>query len=108
MDKAQLKLVADTVSFLAKAGIEAVDKPTADVAYKGAVGSISNYRKITLGEISPRRDPCGDPHLAVYVHYIAERESGEDLCDFYREERRYVTLKDLPNYLSNMGWPCGR
>lgn len=104
MDKKTLKLVADTVAYLAGLGIVPAEHPTAFKAYEGAQGSCANFRKITLGEIAPVRDPLGEPVLAVLVNYHAERESGEDLCDFVESDRRYVRLVDLKNYLDNKGW----
>lgn len=104
MYKKELKLVADTVAYLASVGIVPAKEPNAFKAYEGAQGSCANFKKITLGEIAPVRDPLGNPQLAVLVNYHAERESGEDLCDFVESDRRYVRLVDLKNYLSNKGW----
>ena len=104
MPKKDLELVAKTVAYLVSVGITPAEHPSWDCAYTGARGSCSNFKKITLGEIKPVKDPLGDPVLAVYVDYHAERESGEDLCDFIESERRYVALKDLKNYLDNKGW----
>lgn len=104
MDKHALKLVAETVAYLASVGITPVDNPDWSRAYEGKQGSCANFRTVILGEIAPVKDPLGNPTLAVLVRYHAERESGEDLCDFVESDRRYVRLKDLKNYLDNKGW----
>lgn len=99
-----IKEVADAVAMLCEMGIKPVDNPTDFKAYAGGWGSISNYCKVELGKISQVKDPVGDEVLAVYVHSITEKESGELLCDKYIEERRWIELDGLEGYLNKHGF----
>ena len=104
MDMTVINQVTKIVCQLEKLGIHAVEgEPTEFRAFEGLWGSVANYAKVCIGAIRTVRDPLDNEHLGVHVHYEARRESGEDLCDYFKQESRYVKLEELINWLAERG-----
>lgn len=103
MEKMNIQQVAVIIAKLVELGIHPEKKPTFYRAYRGAWGSISNYKEIVLGEITEYTDLDDSKTYGVYVSYEEYTESGDDFCDHRTTDCRTVRLEDLIDYLRSKG-----
>ena len=95
--------LTEAVELILGLGFVVLGKPTAYKRYYLGQGSIANGRTVELSGVETKRDPAGDPHLAVYVRFKGWSEAGEDLCDYHTEDARWVRVARLREHLDGLG-----